>query len=266
MWQLVWVRRLAFLVLIWLGVWAAVRITTRLFDAIDRRMTEFGEPERRLGKIDFLVNTLLVILGIFLSLGALGLGGALWGALALTSIIGVVVGMAAQRIGQNLLAGIVILFERPFRVGDLVQSGDVMGHVTKVTLFATTVATQTGPLVMLPNNLMIDAPLKNLSSAEARRHRVFIDVVEPANFDRVAAALAKAVEREEHLVPGRPIVIAPYESLDDGVRWSIQYWVQRDPFILHCEPSAMRHILEELNAHKLATAIPTQRIHVVTDE
>lgn len=260
-----WVRRAAAVVVIWILVLIITRVSEHFFDRIDRRLTEFGEPARRLSNLDSLFDIFVVAIGVLVSLYALGLGPALWGALALTGVVGIIVGLAAQRVGQNLLAGLVILFERPFAVGDVVETGPHTGRVTKVTLMSTSLATADGPVVYVPNNLMVDQPVRNISAAATRRVQVTIDVLESRDLDAVRLVLQRAPLGDPHLDRSRPVEVFATESLDDGIRWTVRYHVDRAEFPLHCEPAAMGLVLEALNEAGLKTALPTQRVHIAND-
>lgn len=254
------------------GIWIALtwavalvllRVNGRLFDALDTRLTRFGVPERRLNKLDWISDVFLVVLASLVTLGLLGVGEALWGALALTSVAGVIVALAAQRLGQNLIAGMVILFERPFIVGDTIEVADRVGEVESVSLHTTAMTTPDGLQLMIPNQQVLDGSVKNFSVRPTRRLTIEIDVDVPNDqIDDARYAIRQAIQGEEHLVEDREIVVFAKTSLDEGVRFEARYWVQREAYGSHCLPTAMARILEHLEAEELATAMPTQKIYV----
>lgn len=248
--------------LTWLSVFVLSRLTTRFFDLVDRRLTLYNVPERRLAKLDFLVDLFLILVGAFVTLFILGVGQAIWGAVALTSIAGVIVALAAQQLGQNLLAGIMILFERPFVVGDAVEMDERVGRVTKVTLHSTTLLTPDGLQVLVPNSRVLNAPITNFTAQPERRITITIDVLEGKDLAGVEAALCKGVETEEHLRgPARTQVFLK-ESLDEGNRWEVRYWVDRAEFGDHCLPSAMGRLVRALDDAGLETAMPARHLFV----
>lgn len=261
-WSRPGVRKAAWVTLCWATAGALMALSDAFFDRVDDRLTRFGVPARRLSRVDFLVDAFLVLVAALVTLGVLGVGQALWGALAVTSVAGVVVALAAQRVGQNLLAGLVILFERPFVVGDTVDVGDETGEVRRVSLHSTTLVTPEGLQVLVPNQRILDANVTNYSAREDRRIRVSIDLAEAADLDRVRGVLEEAVRTERHLVGDRPIRVYARESLDEGVRFEVRYWVEREHYAEHCLPSALERLLDAVNDADLETARPAQKVYV----
>jgi small-conductance mechanosensitive channel len=85
--------------------------------------------------------------------------------LAVTASVGLAVGLAAQEIVRNILAGIMILFDEPFRVGDMVQVGDHYGEVTNIGMRSTRLHTFDDSTVAVPNSLMMSQSVVNSNSA-----------------------------------------------------------------------------------------------------
>ncbi|MDX1612465.1 MAG: mechanosensitive ion channel, partial [Candidatus Thermoplasmatota archaeon] len=201
------VQKGLWIALTWLITLVLTHWNGRFFDMVDRRLTTYAVPERRLAKLDFLVDIFLILLAALISLHILGVSQAMWGAVAITSIAGAVVALAGQRLGQNLLAGLVILFERPFIIGDTIEAGSTTGKVQQVTLHSTTLETPDGPKAILPNSDVVNGRIINVTRASGRRLVVPIDVVEAVDMDRVREVLERAVRKERHLQQHRPITI-----------------------------------------------------------
>lgn len=257
------VRTAGWIALTWFATGLLMRLNGRFFDRVDQRLTQYNIPERRLSKLDVLADVVLVLLAGLLTLVRLGVDDAIWGAIALTSVVGVVVGLAAQRIGQNLLAGMVILFERPFLVGDTIEVDDRTGTVVKVTLYATVLVTPSGLQLRLPNQQVLDGSVTNFSARPERRVTVEIDVeVAGDRVDEVRRVIRQAVEQEAHLIEEEDIVIFAKASLDEGVQLEVRYWVERDHYGTHCLPTATGRILEALETAGWPTARPTQKVYL----
>lgn len=252
----------------WIAVtWAlalvAMHLSDRLFDRVDAKLTRYNVPERRLSKLDTLADALIVAVAVLVTLSLLGIGEALWGAIALTSVAGVVVGLAAQRFGENLIAGAVILFERPFQVGDTIEVDERIGTVEAVTLHSTTLRDPDGLRITLPNQEVLDGAVTNLSACRKRRISVDVEVeAGPERLDEARYAVRQAAEGDEHLVEGEPVQVFVSASLDDGVQLTARYWVEPDAYADHCLPTALSRVLDGLHEAGFATAMPTQRVHI----
>ncbi|HMI81916.1 MAG TPA: mechanosensitive ion channel domain-containing protein [Solirubrobacterales bacterium] len=114
----------------------------------------------------------LALLAVFLFLAALALGQftelkrLAAGILASTAVIGLVVGFAAQHTIGNMVAGVQIAVSQPIRIGDRIKFEDWEGRVTDITLSYTYVDPGDGSSVVIPNQLMVDGVVHNLSTED----------------------------------------------------------------------------------------------------
>ena len=105
-----------------------------------------------------------------LSVAAPGLPGDLRGLLAGGGATAIIVGFAFREIGENFLAGLFLAFSRPFRLGDLIRSGDLPeGEVRAVHLRNTQIRTADGRDIYIPNGRMFNEPLVNFTRDGLRR-------------------------------------------------------------------------------------------------
>jgi len=159
-----------------------------------------GRIERTLAKRSFgrngalLVGRLISLAILVIStLAILGTFGASWtGLLTVLSAGTVAVGLAIQDVLRNFVAGMFLLLERPFRVGDSIQVRDVEGEVQGIDIRTTLVKSNEGSLVMIPNAVVFTEVLTNRSRWGTRRIDVVIESQEGSVFEleqTIAAAL-----------------------------------------------------------------------------
>jgi small-conductance mechanosensitive channel len=114
----------------------------------------------------------LAFLAVFLFLATLALGQftelkrLATGILASTAVIGLVVGFAAQNTIANMVAGVQIAVSQPIRIGERVKFEDWEGRVTDITLSYSYVDPGDGSSVVIPNKLMVDGVVHNLSTED----------------------------------------------------------------------------------------------------
>ena len=107
------------------------------------------------------------------ALSALGLH---WSKLQwLIAALGVGIGFGLQGIVADFIGGLIILFERPIRVGDIVTVGDQVGEVSKIRIRATTIRDRDGREVLVPNKDFISGQLVNWSLSDSHM-RIMIPV------------------------------------------------------------------------------------------
>jgi small-conductance mechanosensitive channel len=85
---------------------------------------------------------------------------------AVLGSVGLAVGLAAQGGVRNLLAGVMMIFNPPFRVGDMVKFGGYYGEVIRLDLSVTMLRTQDDNVVMVPNSVVLENAVANSNSGE----------------------------------------------------------------------------------------------------
>lgn len=102
--------------------------------------------------------------------------------IAISASVGLALGLGAQDLIKNVIAGILILFDRPFRVGDMIQVGEHYGEVTNIGLRSIRVHTFSDSTVTLPNALVLGQAVSN-SNSGALDEMVEIHFILPAHLD-----------------------------------------------------------------------------------
>lgn len=152
--------------------------------------------DRRHGDVQvrtLIYNVVTVATIVLAALGALTAAGFPFSVLltfgGLTSLA---IGLAFQDLLRNVLAGIWLLLERPFRIGDVITVGDQVGTVQTIHLRTTQLRTGDGRMAILPNLSAFNQTVVNSSAFDTRRYSVSLWVPRDAELGRVVA-LARAV-------------------------------------------------------------------------
>jgi small conductance mechanosensitive channel len=113
--------------------------------------------------IGSIIRIVIMIFGLTIIFRLFGLSGAVGGILAGAGITAFVIGFALKDIGENFLAGILLAFKRPFRVGDIVEINNLRGRVLVLNLRDTQLKTVDGKDLFIPNANIIKSPLINFT-------------------------------------------------------------------------------------------------------
>ena len=108
----------------------------------------------------------IVIIGTIISLQQVGFD--LTAFVAGLGIIGFTLGFALQDVSKNIIAGVLLLLQQPFDIGDTVEVGGFTGLITNINLRATEMQTFDGVLVLIPNTIVYSKPVKNFNRVERR--------------------------------------------------------------------------------------------------
>src|SRR5262249_25732102 len=149
--------------------------------------------------VSAVLNYVILTLGFLLALGLIGLD--LTKVTVLAGAFGIGLGFGLQSIVNNFVSGLIILFERPIHVGDVIEMGDVLGEVSRIGIRAITVRTYRGAEIVVPNAQLITDRVTNWTLSDRRRR---IDV--PVGVD-YGSAPEKVVEVLEAVARGHPLVL-----------------------------------------------------------
>jgi potassium efflux system protein len=157
-----------------------------------------------------LTNYLIVIAGAVLISVTVGVE---WSKLQwLVAALGVGIGFGLQEIVANFISGLIILFERPVRVGDLITVGDASGRVERIRIRATTIRDFEQKELLIPNKELITGRLLNWTLSDARtRILIKVGIAYGSDVDR-AIEILLALAREDERVLEEP---APGVVFDD---------------------------------------------------
>jgi potassium efflux system protein len=141
----------------------------------------------------------IVIAGVLIGVGLLGLrwGQLQWMAAALT----VGLGFGLQEIFANFVSGLILLFERPFRVGDVITVGELSGTVTRIRTRATTILDFDNMEIVVPNKTFITGQLINWTLTDTTtRITIKVGVAYHTDPERVHALLAQAAKENPRVL------------------------------------------------------------------
>jgi potassium efflux system protein len=192
--------------------------------------------------------------------------GAQWSQLQwLVAALGVGIGFGLQEIVANFISGLIVLFERPIRIGDFVTVGETDGLVTKIRIRATTIRDWDGKELLVPNKEFVTGRLLNWSlSDQATRVILSIGIAYGSDV-RLAKRLLEeaAAENKDVLDDPPPSVI--FESFGDNslsilLRCFVETTDLRYPTI-----SALNEAInEKFNAAGISIAYPQRDLHLDT--
>ena len=188
------------------------------------------------------------------------------GWLASAGVVGVAVGFAAQDTLANLFAGVFILMDRPYKLGDflVLESGE-RGRVTGIGIRTTRLLTRDDQQIIIPNAVMADARIVNESAGPwiDCRIRVTVDVAYGSDLDHAAEVMNEVALRTEDVVletNRRPRV--RFSSFEDsGIRCHLLCWVPQPMFRERVVDRLIRGIHTDFNEKGIEIPFPQRVLH-----
>ena len=135
-------------------------------------------------------------------------------------------GFGAQNLMKNLMSGIMLLVERPLKIGDLVQIGDTLGTVTNISIRSSTIRTADGIETLVPNSALVESNVTNWthSSSEVRRS-VKVAVAYGSDTRKVADTLLAQADRHGQVLKQPPPRVIFEDFGADGLAFALEYWI-----------------------------------------
>lgn len=205
----------------------------------------------------------LLVFGLFVILALQNLGVELLPLIAGLGVAGAGVAIAMQGVLGNVVAGLTIIFSRPFRVGEYITIVGVEGTVETIGLFSTVLSHPDRSQVVVPNRKIVGEILHNYGSV--RQLHVTVDIAQDADV-AVALAAVDALLASTSCVRREPAPIVLVERLGDAAtRIAVRPWVEARE--LDAAASAVnRGVLETFRAHGIAMARPRYDVHLLGGE
>ncbi len=177
-------------------------------------LKRFDMPSASRYTVTTLVTYVVVISGVLLVFSTIG---GQWSQLQwLVAALSVGVGFGLQGIVANFISGLIILFERPVRVGDFVTVGDTDGFVTKIRIRATTIRSLDRKELLVPNKEFVTGRLLNWSlSDQVVRLVIVVGVAYHSDVDKAHALMREAAEENEQVLDD-PKPVVSFEGFGDN--------------------------------------------------
>lgn len=154
------------------------------------RKKQFTSQHVLLGQVGGIV---IVAVGVLFSLRILGVDlNVLLGA---AGILTVALGFASQTSASNIISGLFLMAEKPFKAGDLITVGDTTGYVLSVDLLSVRLRTFDNLMVRIPNETVLKAKVVNITHFPIRRIDLKIGVAYKENLEKVKSLLIDLVDR-----------------------------------------------------------------------
>ena len=207
------------------------------------------------------VTSLLLFVGLMLSLSAVGID--LTALSVLGGAVGVGIGFGLQKLAANYVSGFVILAERSMRIGDSVKVDGFEGRISDIKARYTVIRSLTGRESIVPNEMLINSRVENLSLADSRiLQSTQVTVAYGTDVDGVMQLLLQAC-KEQNKVLNDPLPFVTLTNFGaDGLEFGVHYWVdEQQAGLLTLKSEINIRILQLLQAEGIEIPYPQRVIH-----
>ena len=246
-----------------IGVFVAVMVMTRLFQrallgSILPQFTSDRSVQHSLssgaGYIGFLLALMMFIAALGIKLESL---------IIVAGALSVGIGFGLQNIVNNFVSGLILILERPIKVGDWVVIGQNEGFVQEINFRATELQTFTRASVIIPNSEMLSNAVTNLTYHDKiARVEIPLQVAYGSDPDRVIEILEQAAESHDDVLVYPKAFVLLLDFAADGLNFELRCYVRDGTEKLSVSSTIRLDILRRLNEEGIEIPFPQRVIHL----
>jgi len=181
--------------------------------------------------------------------------------IAVLGAAGLAVGLALQGTLSNFAAGVMLLIFRPFKVGDFVDAGGVVGSVIEISIFSTTLHAPDNVRITVPNGSIYGAVIKNYSANDNRRNDMVMGISYGDDIGKAMQVLQHCLDSDDRVLRDPAPVIAVSELADSSVNLVVRPWCKKEDY-WGLRFDLMRKMKEELEAAGCSIPFPQTDVYL----
>lgn len=217
----------AFLIF-FIGKWVADRIIL-----VAEKILNHSKIDQTL--VNFTINLSKTLFLIFIILAALShIGIETTSFVAVLGAVSLAIGMAFKDTFLNIGAGVLIVFFKPFKIGDLVELAGELGTATEINLFTTYVKMPNNNILIIPNSQVIGSKIVNYSLTPTRRADLIFSISYDDNIKTAKDSIIEVLSKNDKILKD-PLYFVGVDSLgDSSVNLLARFWTKNDDFANAC--------------------------------
>ncbi len=207
-----------------------------------------------------IVSYIIFIIAILIALNSAGIEISYLFAGGAALLVGI--GFGIQNIVNNFISGIIILFEKPIKEGDLIEVDGVLGNVTSISTRSTRIDTISGITIFIPNSKLLENKLIN------RSHTLFTEIEIPliisyeTDFEKIKEILL-GITKEIDLILEEPASSVSLSELADSyMKVKLFVWIQEQNKYAAVRSRLNQRILQEFRKHNIKFPVMKREVFI----
>lgn len=250
------VRLLVALLIFAVTMWLAGRLSKVVERAMDRLPHREHPGDRTLSVlISTIVRYLVIAVGLIAVLQQLGVQAT--SVLAVLGAASLAVGLALQGTLSNVAAGVMLVLQRPYRIGDRVELNGRQGVVSRIDLFNTVLTDYDGLTLFLPNGKVFGEMIVNISRQGRRRIELTVGVDYEDDLDLALSTLMECAESDPRVLKTPHPWARVTATADSSVNVTLRCWATPDDW-MDTKFDLLKRIKESFDARGLTMPYPHQ--------
>ena len=168
--------------------------------------------------------------------------------------------LAANARAARLAAGLMIMINKPFDVGDLINTNSVLGKVESVSIVSTTVRTIDNQVVILPNSSVWGSIITNVTVSPTRRVDLVFGIGYGDDIDKASSVLERVVRAHPMVLEDPEPVIKVHELADSSVNFVVRPWAETENY-WQVYWDLTRQVKQAFDAEGITIPFPQRDVH-----
>ncbi len=220
-----------------------------------------SDKKNKLGSTMLLVRVGVLGAGFLLALTAAGI--SLDKVAIVLGALGVGIGFGLQGLVNNLISGIILAFEKPIKIGDVIELGTFRGKVKEIGIRSSKVVTFDGADVIVPNGDLLSQQLTNWTlSNKSRRIELIVGVGYGSDIPNVREAIHRAIDSQEKVMHYPKPLVLVNDFNDSSVDFRVLFWTHHFDEWISIKSDMMAAVYDELRRSGIEIPFPKRDVFI----
>lgn len=208
-----------------------------------------------------LLHYAIIIISVLVALPVIGFDLSVLTVFA--GVAGIGIGFGMRNIASNFISGLIILFERPIKVGDRIKLGDLHCDVEQITIRSTVVRTRNNEHIIIPNSQFIENQVMNWSYGDPKiRQQINIGVAYGSNVMLLERLLLQAAREHEDVMKEPPPRVDFLNFGESSLDFRLLYWIPHPVLRTRVKSALNFRINDLLREHGVEIPFPQRDLHL----
>jgi small-conductance mechanosensitive channel len=249
-----------FVAVIWLSSIIS-KIISYLYDVAGKHANDMDVLKKKSRTSTLLIRIGVIAIGFFLAVAASGV--PIDKITIIISAFGIGIGFGLQNIVNNLVSGLILAFEKPIQVGDVIEVDGRSGTIMDIGIRASKIATGDGAEVIIPNGDLISHHVINWTlSNNNRRVELIVGVAYGTNIEKVKGLLSGLLNNHEDVMTAPAPAVFVHNLSESSVDFRLLFWAADIATWQALKSRVLADIYDTFNREGIELPFPQQDIHV----
>ncbi len=208
-----------------------------------------------------LLHYTIIVIAVLVSLPLIGFDLSVLTVFA--GVAGIGIGFGTQNIISNFISGLILLFERPIKVGDKIKINDIPCDVQHINIRSTVVCTASNEHIIIPNSQFIENQIINWSYGDPTiREIIYIGVAYGSNVRLLEKLLLQAAHEHEKVLDDPPPQVDFLNFGESSLDFRLQFWIPDPVLRIQIKSDLNYRINDLLQEHGVEIPFPQRDIHL----